>query len=386
MHWGFPPIIGGVETHLTVLLPELVNMGHHVTLLTGSVEGVKARYMFKGVHIQRTPLFDLNWLFKRGLAGLDDEIKKLYSDFFRKVRPDVVHVHNMHYFSKNHTRFLKEICMKKGIPLILTAHNVWDDILFLQLTRDTGWDHIVAVSHYIKKELIGAGIDDNKITVVHHGIDPFAFHPGGKPRSILKKHPDLKGRKIVFHPARMGLAKGCDISIKAIRLVKETVPDVLLVMAGTKNIIDWGTTQEKEIAYFVDLVKIFNLQQHVYIDFFPLEDMPQMYNLSKICLYPSSVSEPFGLTMLEAMAAHKPMIVTRMGGMPEIIQDGITGYVVPVKDFEVLASRIVDLLVNEKMRKRLGFTGQSMVRRHYTTRIMTESVLEIYYNLLKKKA
>ena len=55
-HWGFPPIIGGVETHLTILLPEMVKMGHKVDLLTGAVEGAKVVDRYKGVGIYRVPI------------------------------------------------------------------------------------------------------------------------------------------------------------------------------------------------------------------------------------------------------------------------------------------------------------------------------------------
>jgi glycosyltransferase involved in cell wall biosynthesis len=146
---------------------------------------------------------------------------------------------------------------------------------------------------------MGTGHDEREITVIHHGIDTETFHPDVKPAKILKKFPQLKGRSIVFHPARMGMAKGCDVSIKAINLVKERFSDVLLVMAGTKNIIDWELTQEKDIAYLVALVKTFDLREHVFIDVYSLREMPELYSLAQVCIYPSTASEPFGLTMLE---------------------------------------------------------------------------------------
>jgi glycosyltransferase involved in cell wall biosynthesis len=145
MHWGFPPIIGGVETHLTILLPELIKKGHKIGLLTGAAEGEKARDIYKGVDVYRSPLLDLNWLVKRGLEVLEEELIKTYNDFFDKVKPDIIHVHNMHYFSEVHIKILENISSKKGIPLILTAHNVWDDILFLKLTREINWTHIIWV-------------------------------------------------------------------------------------------------------------------------------------------------------------------------------------------------------------------------------------------------
>jgi glycosyltransferase involved in cell wall biosynthesis len=382
LHWGFPPTIGGVETHLTILLPELVRRGYQVGLLTSSVEGEKTRYRYQGVEIYRTPLLDLNWLAKRGVDGLEEDIIKIYHDFIESLKPDIIHTHNMHYFSETHIRLLDEISREKGIPLILTAHNVWDNILFLRLTREINWSHIIAVSHYIKKELMGTGCDDQKITVIHHGIDTNVFHPEVNTGEAMKKHPVLKGKRVVFHPARMCLAKGCDVSIKALTIVKERFPNVVLVLAGTKNIIDWDVSQQKDIAYMLDLVRIFDLKENVYINVFSLEEMPGLYGLADVCIYPSSACEPFGLTMLESLATAKPMIVTNMGGMPEIIHDSITGYVIPVKDFEALASRTRSLLANEKLRRRLGFAGRENVRIRYTKEIMTERNLEVYRQVI----
>lgn len=378
MHWGFPPIIGGVETHLAILLPEFLKKGHKVTLLTGSVEGEDAESDYKGIKVYRTPLLDLNWLVKRGLEALDEEITKTIEDFIEKSKPDIIHVHNMHYFSVRHAKILEELAYKRGLPLILTAHNVWDDILFLKLTREINWTHIVAVSHYIKKEIMGVLDDESKITVIHHGTDTAVFHPNVNPAKTLEKYPVMRDRKIIFHPARMGMAKGCDVSIKAIRLVKERFPDVLLVLAGTKNIIDWAISQEKDIAYFVDLIKTFDLKDHVFIDSYSLQEMPGLYSLSSVCLYPSSVPEPFGLTMLESLATARPIIVTEMGGMPEVIMNDINGYVIKAKDSETLASRIEFLLTDEKTRKRLGNTGRQIVTTHYTKEVMAQCHLDLY--------
>lgn len=340
LHWGFPPVIGGVETHLTILLPQMVKLGHAVSLLTCSVQGVKGDYEYEGVRIVRTPLMDLNWLYKRGLRGLEQEINEVFSSFFKETQPDIVHAHNMHYFSPVHTHTLEQLCKKRKIPFVLTAHNVWDDLLFMDLTQKVDWAHIIAVSHFIKKEIIGIGIDDTKITVIHHGIDQERFKPDIDTAQILKKYPQLAGRRIIFHPARIGLAKGCDTSIKAMNIVHQMDAEVFLVLAGSKNIVDWGETQQKDIAFLVGLVKHFNMEDNVLIDTYTLDEIRQLYQLSKVCIYPSSAPEPFGLTMLEAMAMAKPMIITNMGGMPEVIKDGINGFVIPVKDFEALGAKI----------------------------------------------
>jgi len=378
LHWGFPPIIGGVETHLTIILPEMAKRGHNVSLLTGSVEGIAGKYKYEGATIHRTPLMDLNWLFKRGLVGLEEEIHQVFSKFIEEAKPDVLHAHNMHFFSKPHAHIMSTLAQEAGIPLILTAHNVWDDVLFLSLTQKINWAQIIAVSHFIKKEIIGIGVDDTKITVIHHGIDQDKFHKGVDPSDILKKYPQLKKGRVVFHPARIGIAKGCDVSIKAINLVRRIHPDVILVLAGSKNIIDWAASQQKDIAYFVNLIKHFKLQDHILIDSYTLDEVKEIYALSEVVLYPSTGCEPFGLTMLEAMASEKPIIVTRMGGMPEIISDGINGFVIPVKDFEMLASKINNLLEDEKLRNRFGYTGREIVEKQYTKELVVDAIINLY--------
>ena len=384
-HWGFPPIIGGVETHLTILLSQMVKMGHKVGLFTGAVEGVKGKYVHEGIKVRRSPLMDLNWLYKRGLKGLEDELSQEFNAFLDEIKPDVIHVHNMHYFSEVHAKTLEKYSKQKKVPIVLTAHNVWDDILFLDLTLKIDWSHIIAVSHFIKKEIFAIGVDDTKITVIHHGVDQDKFKAGESTKKILSKYPQLKGKRVVFHPARIGLAKGCDTSIKAISIAKRMAPNIMLVLAGSKNIIDWGETQQKDIAYLVNLVKHFKMEDNVLIDMYTLDEVKELYEVSEVCLYPSTASEPFGLTMLEAMSMKKPMIVTNMGGMPEIIKDGINGFVVPVKDFEALAAKICQLLDDKKLNKRFGYTGRQMVDSQYTKEIVAKNTVAVYNSLLEKK-
>ena len=377
LHWGFPPIIGGVETHLRVLYPELIQMGHRVSLLTGSFAGVKNRYRYKGMNVFRTPLMDLNWLYERGTVNLGKDLTRAVRGFLDEAKPDVIHAHNMNYFSRVHAVVLKHEAHMRKVPLVLTAHNAWDDNQFMQLTNDIGWDHIIAVSRFIKREISGIGYPAPKITVIHHGIDLERFRNIKKGR-IYQKYPQLRNRKIIFHPARMGLAKGNDVSVKALRLVKKKIPEAMLVMAGTKNIIDWGKTQQKDIAFIVHLIRKFHLEDDILINMFTVDEVAGIYAVAALSYYPSSVAEPFGLTMLESMASGKPMIVTRAGGMPEIIKNNVNGFVVSPRNHEALARRTIQLLKNDKLRKKLGSNGLQMVRKKYNKRRMAEQVAAVY--------
>lgn len=382
LHWGFPPLIGGVETHLSLLGPELVKRRHKVHLLTGSVGKHKVEYKYKGMEIKRSPLFDLNWLSDRGFENLEREIKNLINRFFDLLKPDIIHAHNMHYFSEIHAKTLDNYARKNRIPLILTAHNVWSDGTFLDLTLDIGWKHIIAVSEYIKFELMGIKVPGHKITVVHHGIDINKFKKA-RTKRIFTKYPTLKKRKIIFHPARLGLAKGCDVSLKALRIIKRKMPDTLLILTGTKNIIDWGTTQQKDIAYMLHLTKKLNLKNNVFIQMIPLGVMPSFYRIADVCVYPSSSQEPFGITMLESLASAVPIVVTQSGGMVEIIKDGINGFVVKIKDYKQLAEKCISILEDKKLRQKLGENGKMLIREKYTKEIMTENTVKVYEKALR---
>ena len=146
IHWGFPPIIGGVETHLIFLMPELVKMGHKVTLLTGAANGSPEQFDFKGAKIYRSKFYDLNWLFKSNFQDVDDNVLEVTVDYLDKVKPDIIHTHNMHYFSRYHINVVEHYAREHKIPLVLTAHNSWKDKLFLDLTCKIAWDKIIAIN------------------------------------------------------------------------------------------------------------------------------------------------------------------------------------------------------------------------------------------------
>lgn len=378
VHWGFPPTIGGVETHLALMLPKMVERGHQVSLLTCAHEGLPNEDDYYGVKICRDIVMDLNWLYSRGKNILESEILRCFNDFLEKAQPDIVHAHNMHYFLRRHTLTLEEQVRKRNIPLILTAHNVWDDTVFLELTCRVQWDLIIAVSHYIRSELLAIGCNPLKTVTIHHGIDTKKFKPGLDTKPIYDRLPQLKDRKVVIHPARMGYGKGSDQCIKAFNVVKKQIPEAVLVMGGSKNIIDWGGTQASDVAYIRDLINHFSLQDNVVIDFFTLPEMPALYNIADVVLYPSNAWEPFGMTMLESMACKKPIIVTRTGGMPEIIHDGVNGFVIPVRDYEKLAMLTIQLLKNPERCKQLGEAGYSMIQEMYTENHVTDNTLALY--------
>ncbi|MBN1595281.1 glycosyltransferase family 4 protein [candidate division FCPU426 bacterium] len=386
LHWGFPPTIGGVETHLSILLPELVKRGHPQWMLTAAIPEAPERYCYHGVEVVRRPFMELKRISADHSSIPKEEVEQGLRAFLDEAGPDVIHAHNLHYFTRQHAEVLAAEAKRRSVPLILTAHNIWNEIIFVDLTACFPWDHMIAVSHFIKREIAGFGVDEGRITVIHHGIDTDTFQARTDLESLYRKYPRLRNRRVLLHPARISLGKGGDISLKAVHIIRKYIPEVMLVLAGAGNIIDWDRRQEGDMEYFSRLVHILGLQDHVYLDAFAIEQMAELYNLAEVCIYPSSSLEPFGLTMLEAQASEKPMVVSRVGGMPEIIHDGINGYVVNVRDHETLAQRVVMLMQDEALRLRLGRVGRKNVLRHFNKEIMTEETLAVYRQVLDGKS
>ncbi|MDN5292764.1 MAG: hypothetical protein PWQ31_69 [Eubacteriales bacterium] len=183
----------------------------------------------------------------------------------------------------------------------------------------------------------------------------------------------------------MSLDKGCHISVKALRIIKERVPDVMLVLAGTGKTVDWGSHQPKHVRMIMDMIEEYGLKDNVYVQFFPWEEIPYMYQAADICIYPSCFEEPFGLVMLEAMATGRPIVVSRAGGMPEVVKDGQNGFIVEMKNEEELADRCLQLLLNPDLAEAMGKKGRELVEKYYTKEIMTEKTINVYEMALENK-
>ncbi|NPV74017.1 MAG: glycosyltransferase family 4 protein [Pelotomaculum sp.] len=390
LHWAFPPVIGGVESHLAMLGPAMVKRNCRVSLLTGSAQGAAEKEQYGGMYVQRSPLMDLNGLTPEKILEMSGEIRQEINSFIELTRPDLIHAHNMHYFSPVHADVLYEIKKERGIPLVLTAHNVWadDDPTWQEMNKRAHiWDAVIAVSNYIKKELVRCGYEEDKITVVHHGIDLDRFSPPAErdAEEIKIKYPEFEGRRVIFHPARMSLDKGCHISVKAVSIIRKEFPEVLLVLAGTGKTVDWGSHQHKHVNKIMEMVDELGVKENVFTRFFAWDEMPLVYRAAEFCVYPSCFEEPFGLAMLESMASERPIVVSRAGGMPEVVHNGVTGFVVEMGSEEELADRCLRLLQDPALCRKMGRQGRIMVERFWTRDIMTEATLAVYQKVGQEK-
>lgn len=103
-----------------------------------------------------------------------------------------------------------------------------------------------------------------------------------------------------------------------------------------------------------------------------VKDVENVYQTADVVVVPSRWQEPLGLINLEAGACHKPVVATRVGGIPEVVADGVNGYLVDPGDVDALSARVAALIANPSLRARMGEAGRARVERDFTTRPVRE--------------
>lgn len=384
IHWAFSPTIGGVESHLATLIPALGQRGHVVALLCGQPEDAPPAMDPPDFIIERTPLLDLNCMTYEDVAFQTGDIHETIENFLVRFRPDIIHLHNFHYFTPVPIEAVIAYRHHYGVPVVLTAHNTWNDALFEELgAYRKDYDHIIAVSRFIQNDLIRLGYPGERITPVYHGVTSDWLNA---PCSPGYPFPAMVGRPIIFHPARMSLAKGSMAVIEAFALVKKDLPNAFLVLAGTGRTVDWNNVQSGEIREVMERIQELGLTEDVAYRAFGWKEMRSLYDAADVVLYPSIFPEPFGIAVIEAMARGKPVIVARSGGMPEIIEDGSSGLIVSPGSVQELSQAILEVLQHSNLRHMLGLAAQLRVRERFTAEQMVSQTETVLVNTLREMA
>ena len=226
-------------------------------------------------------------------------------------------------------------------------------------------DYFIAISHKIKKVLVTDGIPDHRIFVVHSGIDPQRFMPAGGDH--LRTEFDIKQHQnIVINVAHLAGHKGQKYLVQAIPYVLEKIPDTKFFIVGQGELM----VELKEMASRLGLER-----ELIFTGF--RNDVASFYQIADLYVM-SSVQEGLGTAVLDALALAKPVVATRAGGLPEIIQDGVTGRLVAPADSEALADGIVEMLTRKDAAQAMADEGQAMVQNRFSIDAMVEQNLEVY--------
>ena len=234
-------------------------------------------------------------------------------------------------------------------------------------------DAIVAISEGVKKVLIEGGIEPARIEVVPSGID-FSPYEEARDSDYLRRElgfaPDDYLVGIVAHLADH---KGHKYLIEAADILKAQAPHIKLIIVGEGPLRMELGKQAKEI-HVEDIVFFLGFR----------EDIPQILGSLDLFVL-SSKLEGMGSSLLDAMASRLPIVATRVGGIPEVVQDGETGLLVPPKRSARLAEAILMLYRDRELARRLGERGYEIVHGKFSAAAMAGKIIDVYENLARKK-
>ena len=344
--------LGGGERHLVDLSHALVDLGHEV--YAAAVPG--------------SPLWDeLSFLHKERIFALSrrNYVKNLtgLAGFVRKHSIEIVHAHA----AKDYHLAALAVKLASHSRLVLTRHALFPmRKINKHLLKDAG--HVIAVSEAVAESLRRNGvIESSKITVVHNGIDIDRF---GRSPASNNDSPILVGT--VGHLAPI---KGHDVFLRAAALVSGRHPGVHFVVIGEDK-----SPQRDYRKFLESLINELNLTESVAMPGWQ-DDIRSA--LSSLTLFVSAArAEPFGLSIVEAMAAGLPIVAAASEGALEIIEDGVSGKLVPVDDHESMAKAIEDLLDDLSERSRLGLNAVLAARQRFSLARMATDTDRVYREVL----
>jgi spore coat protein SA len=220
-----------------------------------------------------------------------------------------------------------------------------------------------------------------KIAVNHLGVDEKRFASRFQPEVNKVREKELKrlgiGRnKVILYVGRLRRIKGVHKLLKSIFLLKKRYPSFILLVVG-------GSGYGQNIpTHYVRKLRSYarKLEGRVhFIPYVPSSEIHRWYRLADIVVVPSVAPEAFGLVNVEAMSTGIPVVASAVGGIPEVIEDGKNGVLVPLTNHtRHLAKALYKMLTNEKWAKELGREGREKVQQHFTWEKASLRLLELY--------
>src|SRR5437763_875905 len=343
--------IGGGERHLGDLANALAQHGHQVFAALSPASPVRAQ-------LRSLPTENSIELPMRNSLNLAGAVK--LSRFVREHQIEIVHAHLARDYP------LAALATGRSqARLVLTRHVLFplNRIHKLTLRRTS---RVIAVSQAVAESLYASSVfAPEKLVTIHNGIDINKFA-----RVRKDSTPDRKLRVgMVGHIAPI---KGQEDFVRAAAIVQAARDDVEFILAGE----DKSHSRENRVA-LEKLISDLKMEQTVKVIGW-VDDVANLLSTLDLFVSPAS-SEPFGLSIVEAMAAGVPVIATASEGAREIIEDRQTGRLVPIGDVEALADTISGILADPELRERLSAEAQCGVRERFSLERMLDDTEDVYH-------
>ncbi len=290
------------------------------------------------------------------------------SRLLKRLQPDVVHAHDPHGVAMASLALAFGGAAVRGRPPALVASRRVD--FHLQGNSLSRWKHrqvdcFIAASEAIRQMLVADGVPADRTVTVHEGIDidhVLAAPPVNVHEAFwLPHHAPVVGNVAALVPH-----KGQRHLIDAAHLVVQQLPDVRFVILGEGELREHLEKQVRDL----------RLEKHVLLPGFRTDVLGCMKAFDVFVM--SSVTEGLGTSLLDAMACSRPIVATRAGGIPELVEDGVNGLLAPPRDAPALAQAMVRALSDAALRARLGAAGFARVRERFTLERMVAETAAVY--------
>lgn len=291
-------------------------------------------------------------------------IKKIIKEF----QPDILHAHYASSYG-----LLGALCGFSPYIVSVWGSDVYDfphkSLLHKQILKFNlkKADKILSTSHVMAKET--EKYTNKLIEVTPFGIDLDYFKP------MKQKFERFHGNEIVIGTVKTLEPKyGIEYLIKAFSIVHKHHQNTSLLIVGK------GELRED----LEKLCAVLKIDKHVqFTGWIPYDDVPKYHNTLDIAVYPSILdSESFGVAVIESGACEKPVIVSRKGGLVEVVKENETGLVVEAKDPKLLADAITKLVENPELRNKMGSAARLRVKDLYRWEDNVNLMVEKYQNVL----
>jgi L-malate glycosyltransferase len=289
----------------------------------------------------------------------------------KRERIDVIHMHTSHACTLGGWA-----ARMAGVPVRIISRRVDFSVRsnpFRKLKYQWGVDRIVAISGGVRDVLINDGLDPDRIEVIRSGIDPRPFDPGFPSGEARREFGIPEQSPVIGCVAHFADHKGHRYLVEAAARVAAEIPDVRFLLVGKGELRPQIELQIKEL----------NLERHMILTGFR-NDVPRLLAAMDIVVL-SSHLEGLGTSLLDAMAMARPVVATRVGGIPEMVQDGVTGRLVPPRDPVALAGALIDLIRRPGERKRMGEAGRTRMLSAFSAEAMVSATEALYLRILTAK-
>lgn len=292
----------------------------------------------------------------------------------REHSPDILETRNV----KAHF-LVRKLGMQRAYPWVAWNHGytamTWLDRTYNQLDRWSlrGVYRMVTVCRPFADKLVDLGVPREKITILHNAVKPFIAPPAEAVAQLRRRFAIGEDEAVVLSIGRLSSEKGHADLIRAGALLTK-MPDV-----PPFRIVIVGDGPERESLR--SLVSQCGMEQRVTLAGFQHDTKPY-YAMATVVAVPSH-SEGSPNVVLEAMAAGLPIAANRVGGVPEILQEGVTGLMVQARNPEAMAQAMLRILLDEELRKRLGSAARERALADYTPEAYRRRLVEFYQATLQ---